>query len=1517
MNINFSNIRTHSGSKNSGFEELVCQLAHLQKPDNALRFVRKEGAGGDAGVECYWVLSDESEICWQAKYFPDGMNPSRWKQIDKSFAAAIERHPNLAKYVVCLPLDKSDGRKKGGIGSPSVSFEDQWRDRLTRWKDMTRGRERSIEFEYWGKHEIISFLSIDTPSYSGRALYWFNELFLGFETFRKIADKARRNLGHRYTPDLHVDLPVARSFDGLCLNDQWWEDLAKRVQKLNYKKNLFFSKHAENGAGTKEIKELRDKCSRMLGILTGGLNQRNFPSELQDVRNLLREISGYFLERIRRSKDYNAERNYFHDFFEELEDFSNFLETKEVKAAEIKAVLLYGEAGIGKSHLLCDVSLRRIEKNLPTVLLLGSQYGGGNPVELVKDAVDLKQYRDSQVLGAIDAAAEACGSRILIVIDAINEGPNRDNWRNHLAGFLSELSEYDNIAVLLSCRSTYLRYILPESIDEERLVRIEHPGFRGYEHRATEIYLSQQGISKPSAPMLAPEFANPLFLKTCCQALKARGKSSFPKGLKGINDLFSFYVESLEETVARKKRYTLGEKIVEDALKEFASKLFPDRLVGVPKGEARLLFNARDPNPNIGSSLFEELLDEGILSEDILYEFPDQGKPVIRFTYERFSDHFVALKIVEQNGSGNIADIFSADGPLGKIISAGRSQGNAGIFEALAIIIAEKHKKELADILPDDTDIDEWQLAEMFSNTVIWRTPDSFSKRTLELLNRQIEVLRDTRAATEILLKLATEPEHPWNAGFLDSNLLGKEIAERDNFWSVPVALLGDSSKSSEKESAVTTLIEWSCFGDIEEVEEERIKLCAVALLWFLTTSNREVRDRSTKSLARMLSRHPSLLPDLLRNFHSVNDPYLVERLYAAAYGAVCNTTDQEIISRVADTVFELVFEDRKPPPHMLLRDYARGILELALHRKLLPDHVDAGLFRPPYESEWPLENPSEEEIDALVGDEERDHYGIKDSLTWGDFGKYTMSCVHDWSPTPLTEPAPEIGYEVKKKFAEKHLRGKIKEEYLKKNKPLPSGGTLFVPPSPYDPEGEVRVIGNFEGPVPSAAELFEHDDEDAKESERRQEAAAKFEEDLREQVGDRNREYYRWLSGLRNDGPASFSRKWAQRWACKRAYELGWSRELFFDFERMHCSFGRGIGSSNEAMERVGKKYQWIAFHEFLAHLSDNMHWIDRDHDHGGARSVCQGPWQIYQREIDPTIWIKETGERRSYPKQVNPWWQPCSSSFSGIRNLADQKKYLWEKEQVPEFSRLLWIKEPGTQNEWTVLRGFWWEKQRENYMGKDNFMLKTSFSISAIFVRKEHLNSVEKKLKDGIGEYSFNVQVPPTPHQCYLGEYPWHPVCESVSGWNGPEDGLGKLIQTEYFVPVSRYEWESGDNDYSIDRSLSFYLPAKELVESLELRRTYEDFGSWGNDDGVVFRDPSVKQDGPNYALIDSRKLNEWLDENGLDILWLIDGEKELLPSNTQRVYGSQLYRGVFKLVGDTPTGSLQFENHDAPQN
>lgn len=49
INLDFKAIREYDGSKDKGFEELVCQIAHIEKPDKTQKFIRKEGSGGDAG----------------------------------------------------------------------------------------------------------------------------------------------------------------------------------------------------------------------------------------------------------------------------------------------------------------------------------------------------------------------------------------------------------------------------------------------------------------------------------------------------------------------------------------------------------------------------------------------------------------------------------------------------------------------------------------------------------------------------------------------------------------------------------------------------------------------------------------------------------------------------------------------------------------------------------------------------------------------------------------------------------------------------------------------------------------------------------------------------------------------------------------------------------------------------------------------------------------------------------------------------------------------------------------------------------------------------------------------------------------------------------------------------------------------------------------------------------------------------------------------------------------------------
>ncbi len=141
---------TSERRRDKGFEELCAQLARAESPADS-EFVRK--GTPDAGVECYAILSDSNEWGWQSKYF-NGLAEAQWSQLDESIETALEKHPRLIRYFVCVPVDRSDARV------PRRRSEmDRWRDHEAKWRTWASDRGMTVEFVDWGSHELIERLS--------------------------------------------------------------------------------------------------------------------------------------------------------------------------------------------------------------------------------------------------------------------------------------------------------------------------------------------------------------------------------------------------------------------------------------------------------------------------------------------------------------------------------------------------------------------------------------------------------------------------------------------------------------------------------------------------------------------------------------------------------------------------------------------------------------------------------------------------------------------------------------------------------------------------------------------------------------------------------------------------------------------------------------------------------------------------------------------------------------------------------------------------------------------------------------------------------------------------------------------------------------------------------------------------------------------------------------------------------------------------------------------------------------
>ena len=139
-----------------------------------------------------------------------------------------------------------------------------------------------------------------------------------------------------------------------------------------------------------------------------------------------------------------------------IREITKFCGSQEAELANLPALMLVGDAGHGKTHLLCSVAEKQIAAQKPAILILGQQFVDAEPWSQITTLLSVSCDRDA-FLGALDAVGEASGCRALIMIDAINDGPGVRFWLKHLAGMLSHLQSFPHVGIALTIRTAYYR----------------------------------------------------------------------------------------------------------------------------------------------------------------------------------------------------------------------------------------------------------------------------------------------------------------------------------------------------------------------------------------------------------------------------------------------------------------------------------------------------------------------------------------------------------------------------------------------------------------------------------------------------------------------------------------------------------------------------------------------------------------------------------------------------------------------------------------------------------------------------------------------------------------------------------------------------------------------------------------------------------------------------------------------------------------------------------------------------
>ena len=1431
--IDFHSIREHHGDKRTGFEELVVQLVPWIDDVDGHEVVRH--GSPDGGVEAVVEFEDGRVWGWQAKYFFT-IGDSQLKQMKRSFEQALETQPTLSRYTFVLPFNPPAGKPKHGK-SALAKLEAAF----TRWRSMAIALGREVDLSFVGESRLTNILTAE--EHAALVLYWFDQRLLFSDAWLKQQlGRAINAAGTRYTPELNVELPVGFIFEGLGRTAMFDKRLASTVASVDSATRDL--RPPESGSALADAvrsriegaaREIDALVSELADVPVAGTDPINWEPELAriselrgTVEALAREVSqrAEHTDRAQAGFEPSARSDAVDEFHyaalrveHALDGLEDFLRAAAATLAAKPLLFLSGVAGSGKTHLLCDVARRRIEEGLPTVLVLGQQLQQGSPRRTLPLHLDLPDLTMDQFLKALDVAGERSGARALLFIDGINEQAGLEAWPTHLRALAAEVSGYPHVGLVVSCRSSYVEAILsdePEGSKPEDLgfVELEHQGFASQELKAATKFFEYWELMPPDFPLLVPEYSNPLFLKLFCQSLHQTGEATLPRGATGITALFARFLQGANHQLshARRCNYRKESDLVAKAVQALAERMLDRSVDSVPFSEFHEICEAILPGRTWDKSLQRGLIDEGVVARD-----RSGDNEAVWLSYQRLSDHLQAARLLEGNDGESLREFLAS-----LASDRGSFYRRTGLLEAVAIQLPEKRGQELHELVPEPQ---HHLIVRAFLESIVWRDPRSFpSDLALDYVNSAVRTSRwHADKFLNTILQVACVPNHPFNARLLHSSLTALHLPDRDAWWTTYV------NQASKEEPGAYRIIEWAGSAQQQMVDDDLADLAGTTLTWMLAASNRGLRDCATKALIVLMWKRIPLLIELLNRFDAVDDPYVEERLYAVAYGCATATSDTDALEMLAGAVFDKVFAGGRPPVHVMLRDYARGVVEVAAERGALPARAELSLVRPPYSSPWPVRAPSLEQIERRAPWETHStlHFSLTGAL--GDFTNYSVNYAVQRFEAPNQR---------QRRRQRASQRRDAANDAARKIMVSLGAAETALPPSPGEESDSVDAF---------LASL------NAKQLARR----------ARRQRHERPPE-----------PPVMWEADEAARWIFRRVLELGWTPERFGDYDRIVRSPDRLVEDGRT--ERIGKKYQWIAFHELLARISDHCRyrpWPTADPE------PYAGPWQLGCRDIDPTITFQPI--RPPFDHSPVTWWQPLDVKLGRFIDADARAQWAVNDSDIPtpdDLKQLLKLnRDDGSA--WLTLEGHYaWREDQPEYLqssGQDAALVW--LQVRSYVIPRRSFSEFKRWAgrQDWFGRWMpEGVQL----SQVYWGEWPWHP---SASEYSSAEltTNSGRYQQGEAPADVlptcADYRWEE---DASMPGGAAAFLPARWLMERLDLRSRPGSFKLQDADRRVVSLDPAGQQLGPSALLIREGSLRQLLDDANASIIWTVLGEKAI---------------------------------------
>jgi pimeloyl-ACP methyl ester carboxylesterase len=1086
-----------------------------------------------------------------------------------------------------------------------------------------------------------------------------------------------------------------------------------------------------------------------------------------------------------------------------------------------QALLISGEALIGKTHMLCHISNRYIDEKKPIILILGHTVTTVTDLKkMILEKLDLSYLKFENFLKELNLLGEINNCNSLIVIDAINEAGDNKTWLNQLAGLLSEIKEYNNISIILSVRDVE-EYRVINKTSENLITKIIHVGIEELTFEQFDNFCKIFDIHTPDIPIMNKINYNPGLLLLFLESLEKLDLKYIDTDILSPSYIFENIIKGSNRRISQKH------SLDEDAeLSQIAINLITEKFIeqeGNPilyKDAYRIL---QDKNLGI------ELID--LISEGLLGTFMKRDLKYVFFTYQKLGNYFISKFILNKyinfkdNHPTNETVTF-----LTRIITNNdHPWNNIMVLESISTLISETYNHELIEILDKYKNNGVIQIT--FMRSLLWRNKNSFNEITFKYLKELLKVNKDNRdnyfELLEVLLKLSTIPDHPLNAHRLQKHLKSQNMTIRDANW-------GEFLINSDKYRSIARIINWNWFYSSNyNIPEKVIILNGITLSWMLSSSDNEIRDQATKALVSIFTNKPVLFLSLLKMFEDIDDLYILERLYAVGYGIALRETNSLNLASLAIYVYDIQFKNNTPYPNILLRDFGRGIVELSCIE------INTNLINPPYISTLSFDNI---DINNLITYKNKKGFlQIWSSLMYdnnggiSDFGNYVVNrSLSNWSFHELNEqeaiPKNELDSFISNLDADKQSLWK---------KRINTKELMNIFTNEKDSENALQEYLNGI-----------------------KEKKTKFEESLsleESEIFNKNIKPDLDNNDKLIDRKKIFNYSLAQQWMFKRIIELGYSESTHGEIDKYLRSYNR----RGKKIERIGKKYQWISYYELLARVSDNYKLSNR-FDYNESKSYC-GPWNPLIRNIDPSTILYKKEIAENYKLHF-------SYDFSSNEN--NLSEWLDNTSDVSSLQRI--IENKFEHNNHLFLYGiFTFIDVTEKKDRKPQKQIY--YKLQSYLVKNDEIENLFEwsKSQDFFGNW---IPEQGDFYEVFLREYPHSRAFKDIDykreGWTDCENELPNKIACSWDSYLNEVT-----NDSSIKESITLKLPSKILIETLGLIQDMKKDGVYHHKklEDVIF--DSSLQYTEESALLAKEEILDLLNTEGYALFWTLTGEKEII--------------------------------------